>query len=91
MSEPAPDDGTPTVSQELIAQLLDVKQPSAFEEMIKSLMHNDNAVRCNAEGALEACKNHAAPFTEQLIQLLRNSQDTSIRSMSAVLLRKVRA
>ena len=78
------------VPAEVVARVLDVTQPAAFEEMLRGLMHNDNNVRSSAESVLEACTQHAEPLAQQLVQLLRGSKDTAVRSISAVLLRKVR-
>ena len=76
------------VPQELIVRVLDVAQPSAFEEMLRGLMSNDNAMRTNAESVLEACGDHAEQLAHQLVQLLRRSEEESVRSICAVLLRK---
>ena len=78
------------ISAEIMAKLFDFNDPTFFENMIKGLMHNDNSHRRDAEGVLEACKAQTGPFSQQLVQLIRGSKDTSVRSMCAVLLRKVR-
>ncbi len=71
--------------------VLDTSAPAAFEALLDALMGIDNSARGAAEALFEACKAQAAEaLVAQLVRCLRTSARTELRSLAAVLLRKVR-
>ena len=63
---------------------------AAFDALIQQLMSADNAGRKQAESLLEQLKQHSTDLVVgNLMRLMRQSQNTASRDMSAVMLRKV--
>ena len=62
----------------------------AFEAMVQQMLSAQNDVRDGAEKVFSRVKDQADLCISNLLRLLRTHQDQSIRSFSAVLLRRVR-
>ena len=63
---------------------------AAFDALIQQLMSADNDGRKQAESLLEQLKQHSTDLVVgNLMRLMRQSQNTASRDMSAVMLRKV--
>ena len=59
-----------------------------FEQMILALCNPDNAIRNQAEQALNQAKENPEILLTAMTQLLRTNQNPQVRSMCALLLRK---
>lgn len=62
---------------------------NAFEQLLGQLMANSNEQRSQAESVFNDCKKNPEPLVGQLMATLQQSKDDTIRSLCAVLLRKV--
>ena len=62
----------------------------AFEAMVQQMLSAQNEVRDGAEKVFSRVKDQSDLCISNLLRLLRTHQDQSIRSFSAVLLRRVR-
>lgn len=62
---------------------------NAFEQLLGQLMANANEQRSQAESMFNECKKQPEACVGQLMATLQQSQDDTIRSLCAVLLRKV--
>jgi len=69
--------------------MIDPAGLAQYEQVVSALMSQDNAVRSQAEDAFNQLKQQPDVFFSGLIQLARQNANEQIRSLSAVLLRRV--
>ena len=69
--------------------MIDPAALAQYEQVVSALMSQDNAVRSQAEDAFNQLKQQPDVFFSGLIQLARQNANEQIRSLSAVLLRRV--
>ena len=69
--------------------MIDPAGLAQYEQVVSALMNQDNAVRSQAEDAFNQLKQQPDVFFSGLIQLARQNANEQIRSLSAVLLRRV--
>ena len=69
--------------------MIDPAGLAQYEQVVSALMSQDNAVRSQAEDAFNQLKQQPDVFFSGLIQLARQNANEQIRSLSAVLMRRV--
>jgi len=60
-----------------------------FELLLRQLLSPDNTLRNQAEQSFNECKKYPDNTVVHLLQLLRGSADTEVRSLSIILLRRM--
>lgn len=63
---------------------------ASFSQLLSGLLSPDNQTRSHAEQAIETAKQNPDALANGLIAALRHSELTELRSLSAVLIRRVR-
>jgi hypothetical protein len=74
-----------------VTAVLDPSAPAQFEALLSGMQNNVNETRAACEELFTRCKAHPEPLVACLVRCLRTSADAQLRSIAAVLLRKVRA
>ena len=69
---------------------LNLSTPDGFEQLMSALTSRDNATRQAAEDTYASLKETPDALAQHLIRALRQSQHDDVRSMCAIMLRRVR-